>query len=370
MKVSAVNGYTYSNNTKPVSSQKMVTEPSFEGLIKTRRAGIKLSCLPTMAFWAQFIPKFFIDFQPLQSLALTIAGVGMASLGLDILNNAFKITEKPLQLAENIEFKKAETAKEAAEFAKKNFKIKKFKVENLELANWINEGLCNVNNRFKGKVYMPGKIVAKELEKNVQGSYSTLKDTLYITTKSVEKADELLKFCLEDIDDILLNHPVGTQHDNLIKMIDIAKNNPNSLSSPEKWMLANTIAEAYETIKEASEVNPVLVMMASLGKVPEQDFMGPVNYNKFGTLYHELGHVFDTKSTPLLSRFPQLFNGIRAQLPIRPYTKSKYKEYAADMFAGIMNNDKYPHNYMDLFHRITNIRFPDINTNIPLNYKD
>ena len=28
------------------------------------------------------------------------------------------------------------------------------KDEDLELANWINEGLCNVNNRFKGKVYL------------------------------------------------------------------------------------------------------------------------------------------------------------------------------------------------------------------------
>jgi len=370
MKVSAVNGYTYSNNIKAKKSQIMANEPSFEGLIKTRRAGVKLSCLPSLGLFAQFIPKIFIDFPPLQNLALTVAGVGMAALGLDILNNAVKITEKPLQLAENIEFKKAETTKEATEFAKKNFKIKKFKVEDLELANWINEGLCNVNNRFKGKVYMPSKIVAKELKEGVQGSYSTLKDTLYITTRGKEKADELLDFYLEDIDEILLKHPLGTQHDNLIKIVDKAKKDPNSLSKVEKWMLEITIAINYEALKEASEVNPVLLMMAQLGKVPEQDLLGPTNYNKFHTLYHEMGHVFQTKSTPLLSRFVQLFNSIKAQLPLHPYTKSKYSEFVSDMFAGIMNNDKYPQNYMNLFHNVTNIRFPDIETDIPLNTAD
>lgn len=41
---------------------------------------------------------------------------------------------------------------EAIEFAKKNFGIKKFDFgDDLEFANWVNEGLVNINNRFKGK---------------------------------------------------------------------------------------------------------------------------------------------------------------------------------------------------------------------------
>lgn len=41
---------------------------------------------------------------------------------------------------------------EAVEFAKKNFGIKKFDFgDDLEFANWVNEGLVNINNRFKGK---------------------------------------------------------------------------------------------------------------------------------------------------------------------------------------------------------------------------
>jgi hypothetical protein len=154
---------------------------------------------------------------------------------------------------------------------------------------------------------------------------------------------------------------------NLIKIVDRAKKEPESLSSVEKWMLIDTIAVAYETIGEAANVNPMLLIMPQTGIVPEHDFMGPVNYNKFGILYHELGHIFHIKSTPVLSSFNKLFEGVKAELPLRPYIKSKYQEYVAEMFAGIMNNDKYPQTYMDLFHKVTNIRFPDIKTNVPVN---
>ena len=59
-------------------------------------------------------------------------------------------------LAEFIEFKPAQTMDEAVEFAKKNFGIEKFDFkDDLELANWANEGLTNINNKAKGKIHMP-----------------------------------------------------------------------------------------------------------------------------------------------------------------------------------------------------------------------
>ena len=46
----------------------------------------------------------------------------------------------------------AQTMEEAVEFAKKHFGIKTFDFgDDLEFANWVNEGLVNINNRFKGK---------------------------------------------------------------------------------------------------------------------------------------------------------------------------------------------------------------------------
>lgn len=64
---------------------------------------------------------------------------------------------------------------EAIEFAKKNFGVKKFDLGNdLELANWVNEGLVNINNRFKGKAQMPQNIlydkkVCEKLSKGEEG---------------------------------------------------------------------------------------------------------------------------------------------------------------------------------------------------------
>lgn len=61
-------------------------------------------------------------------------------------------TLKPANFAEHIDFKPAQTMEEAVEFAKRNFGVKTFDFgDDLEFANWVNEGLVNINNRFKGK---------------------------------------------------------------------------------------------------------------------------------------------------------------------------------------------------------------------------
>lgn len=66
-----------------------------------------------------------------------------------------KIHSKPVKLAPQIEYKEAQTLDEAKKFAKKNFKIKRFVVDDLSVANLINEALTNISNKFKGDVYMP-----------------------------------------------------------------------------------------------------------------------------------------------------------------------------------------------------------------------
>jgi len=69
-------------------------------------------------------------------------------------------TLQPANFAEHIDYVKANTMEEAIEFAKKHFGIKKFDLgDDLEMANWVNQGLTNINNRFKGKANMPENIV-------------------------------------------------------------------------------------------------------------------------------------------------------------------------------------------------------------------
>lgn len=62
---------------------------------------------------------------------------------------------QPKQLAEYIEFKSAKTIEEAAQFAKQNLGTKIFRIKDLDVANWTNEGLTHINNKTKGKAKMP-----------------------------------------------------------------------------------------------------------------------------------------------------------------------------------------------------------------------
>ncbi len=68
-------------------------------------------------------------------------------------------TLEPANFAEHIDFVKANTIEEAVNFAKQNFNIKTFDFgDDLEMANWVNEGLVNINNRFKGKANIVKKL--------------------------------------------------------------------------------------------------------------------------------------------------------------------------------------------------------------------
>lgn len=82
--------------------------------------------------------------------------LSLAALG--ILTNAKRKVGK---FAEHVDFKPAKTLKEAVDFGKKNFGIKKYKSFediDLDVVNWVNEGLTNVNNLTHGNVAMPRKV--------------------------------------------------------------------------------------------------------------------------------------------------------------------------------------------------------------------
>ncbi len=88
-------------------------------------------------------------------IGLAIAGVVAGASYL-----LFKRNFRPANFEENIKFIKASTMDEAKDFAQKHFGVQEFNFgDDIEFANWVNEGLTNINNRFKGKAHMP-KILA------------------------------------------------------------------------------------------------------------------------------------------------------------------------------------------------------------------
>ena len=78
--------------------------------------------------------------------------IGLTAVAL-IARGKLKSAQK---LAENIEFSPAKTIEEAKEFAKTHLKIENFDTAgDLEIANWVNEGLTKVSNKYRGKAAIP-----------------------------------------------------------------------------------------------------------------------------------------------------------------------------------------------------------------------
>lgn len=102
------------------------------------------------------------------------AALAVTAAGLIIRGRLKSVT----QLAEHIDFTPAKTMEEAKEFAKKHLKIEKFDTANdLDMANWVNEGLVNINNKYKGKGHIPKEVrpvpdELKETHKNVIATMS------------------------------------------------------------------------------------------------------------------------------------------------------------------------------------------------------
>ena len=98
-----------------------------------------------------------------------IAGGAAAIATIAFLVAKGRVSEAK-KLAEHIEFKKAENIEDAIKFGKEHLGIKHyrgFKADDLDAVNWINEGLVNTSNKFKGVLRMPKNICYMDLDEKV-----------------------------------------------------------------------------------------------------------------------------------------------------------------------------------------------------------
>ena len=101
---------------------------------------------------------------------------GIISKTLNSFLKFIGIIPSKKQYQQNIEYKEAETLDEAIKFGQKTFGIKKyegFDEEDLDIVNWINEGLVKCSNVSKGIIAMPKKVVFEDLD-NGQASIDPL----------------------------------------------------------------------------------------------------------------------------------------------------------------------------------------------------
>jgi len=126
--------------------------------------------------------------------------VGAGLLASAIVGGIFikgRLNNKELvKLAENIKFEPAKNIEDAKAFAKTHLGIEKFDVDNLDVANWVNEGLVFVNNKRLGKAIMPKKVAYENFDEKAMAAMNS-NGTLTINKANIGDIDNLLNKSIE-----------------------------------------------------------------------------------------------------------------------------------------------------------------------------
>ena len=162
-------------------------EPNFRGKFTIPEKAYKYSSVMKFMAVKGAIDEFILNFGPSAGnyVVMTAGAVGALALSL-------KKPGKLHKLPEHIDFVKAEKIKDAEEFARDVFKVKNFHVDNLEIANWLNEGLTNISNKFKGQTYLPKNLAFKNLSfrKNVVAAYNLSSDYIILNKNYLQNLDQ------------------------------------------------------------------------------------------------------------------------------------------------------------------------------------
>ena len=121
------------------------------------------------------------------------AAVGAITIGVLLAKGKFSQAK---QLAENINFKKAETVEDAIKFGQENLGIKNysgFETADLDVLNWINEGLVNVSNKLKGKAKLPKKILYESSDRDFLASVTPDKKNMFVNKNTFGNLDECIR---------------------------------------------------------------------------------------------------------------------------------------------------------------------------------
>ena len=325
------------------------------------------------------------------------------------LNNA--------KFKEYIKFKPASTMDEAKKYASENFNIKNFELDDdLEIANWINEGLTNINNIFKGKAHMPksvgfGKLDAEKSKEITPIAFVDSLDNLSIVKEAFdkEKAINEITNIMESIQ--TKGIPRGADYSKVKKLLEKYKamqRNPNDYSKIN-WtnmlleiedMLSNLIEPARglsmlwknkktQKMLIESGINLDLEKIFLMPKKEQSKILqncleifekngiiinlkGASRYSsEFDTIYHEIGHLLNQKNSSLytqifgklsdrksqVAKFRQDFQKQTTAQKVSNYAQTNPKEFVAEVFAQLCNNKKPDDDVMELYKYYNGVTF-------------
>lgn len=287
---------------------------------------------------------------------LSLFGFSMSGISLFIKNGEL------LNLNKFIKYVKAQNIEEAANFASQNFKIKDFNVDDLDTANWINEGLTKISNKFGGKTYMPSEIALKYLKipksKNSLAAYNDIKDLFWINKAAYANIDNKLQKLFDEIreKDLEKNFCIdlADKDEILERMIYKYKEKPSSFTNPQKLSLYSTLLNRFDILLEINQTY----------SNPAKTFWLNTHYNEFGLLFHEMGHMMNFKNQSMYSWLMKRilnrkFFKTEVDSMILPLdSKASSGEFIAETIFGLLNGDVYPKEIMALFNKLTNVRIP------------
>lgn len=252
---------------------------------------------------------------------LALVGIGAVAY---ILSRGRVGSKQVQQLAEHIEFKEAATMEEAIKFAKEHLGIKKFDVGNdLEIANWVNNGLTRISNKYKGKAPIPHIVETYPVE-------------LY--QQAIKESDGLP---MADINAFTGRMRVNTHYFNDAKKsiqkymdamgIKVGKPDANGLSRTEFNVLP------FMNIKKQTDLLPLLVKIAE-GKASKMEILtceiaigDMFHFNKLLYEQPELIYSHVLKS-------PKLNNILSAKKDINVLTLDKFKTLTKEEQINYMYN--------------------------------
>lgn len=337
-------------------------------------------------------------------------GVALSALGgltaCALLTKSGKFN--PANFEKHIDFKPAQTMEEAKDFAKKHFKIERFELDNdLEVANWVNEGLTNINNTFSGKAHLPVSVSFKDNAQRNAKNYAVadinIGGDLRIDRQLFNTEDTIKDFreTMEALNKVGV--PQGTD---VNKLLDIEERlapmlqNPSQYSKIE-WM---KISQEFEDVGSLYR-NPmgVLSSMWENPKTKETLIESGINLNlreiftkspdekkkilddciavlnkkykfvglqskdrflsEFDVIYHEMGHlqnwgnssIFDiffgklSNNKHQLNKFTNNFDKQQTAGKVSWYAQTSPQEFVAEVFAQLCNGRKPSLDILELY---------------------
>ena len=299
-------------------------------------------------------------------IGLGILGAAALAIGLIAKGRVSQAKE----VVKHIDFKEAKTFEEAKKYAKDKLGVIYYDVNDLEMANFINEWLTTIHNKCKiiDKTSYP-KIVANMKEKQITAPFCMTSSAKYnknieghILGVNMSTFNNFDKFIEEAIGtgSILSKNKNGKyiiiydayKTEFITNVIERVNNYSNNLSLKEKLKLMSDM----KSIQDGKMVN---------GKWREK----PTSI--YQTLNHELGHLrhqysakdyelmkkgdeFIAQGEPVSDITKEFLNTQTIQEiagKVSPYAKESPLEFVAETFAGLCDGIKFDDDVMALYKK-------------------